>query len=197
MIARVAFLPALAVLMAWTPVHAATALATFAAGCYWCVESDFDKVKGVVETTPGFMGGKTENPTYSEVSSGATGHTEVVIIKYDPAVVTYQQLLDHYWVNVDPLDIDGQFCDRGTQYRPEIFVYDDEQRKLAEASKKAVEDSKRFKEPLVVAITQASAFTPAPDPDFYKTNSVRYKFYRAGCGRDARLKQLWGEKAGH
>ena len=175
----------------------ATAVATFAAGCYWCVESDFDHVKGVVDTTPGFMGGKTENPTYKEVSSGTTGHTEVVNVTYDPAVVTYQQLLDHYWVNVDPLDAGGQFCDRGSQYRPAIFVYNDEQRKLAEGSKKAIEDSKRFKDPVVVEIVPVSAFTPAPDPDFYKTNSIRYKFYRAGCGRDARLQQLWGDKAGH
>ncbi|MEQ1652180.1 MAG: peptide-methionine (S)-S-oxide reductase MsrA [Hyphomicrobium sp.] len=174
-----------------------TAIATFGAGCYWCTESDFDKVKGVIETTPGFMGGKTDNPTYSEVSSGTTGHTEVVNVKYDPAIVTYQQLLDHYWVNVDLLDSGGQFCDRGSQYRPAIFVYDDEQKKFAEASKKAIEDSKRFKDPVVVEISAAAAFTPAPDPDFYKTNSVRYKYYRAGCGRDARLKQLWGDKAGH
>lgn len=174
-----------------------TAIATFGAGCYWCTESDFDKVKGVIETTPGFMGGKTENPTYEQVSSGATGHTEVVNVKFDPAVVTYQQLLDHYWLNVDLLDAGGQFCDRGSQYRPAIFVYDDEQQKLADASKKAIDDSKRFKEPVVVEINKAAAFTPAPDPDFYKNNAVRYKFYRAGCGRDARLKQLWGDKAGH
>lgn len=174
-----------------------TSIATFAAGCYWCVESDFDKVKGVVETTPGFMGGKTENPTYQEVSSGTTGHTEVVHVFFDPAIVSYKQLLDHYWVNVDPLDAGGQFCDRGSQYRPAIFVYNDEQRKLAEESKKAIEDSKRFKQPIVVEINAASAFTPAPDPDFYINNPVRYKFYRAGCGRDARLRQLWGEKGGH
>ncbi|MGQ0456842.1 MAG: peptide-methionine (S)-S-oxide reductase MsrA [Hyphomicrobium sp.] len=174
----------------------ATALATFGAGCYWCTESDFDKVKGVMETTPGFMGGHTESPTYQEVSSGATGHTEVVNVEYDPAVVNYQALLDHYWLNVDLLDAKGQFCDRGSQYRPAIFTHTDEQKKLADASKKAIEDSKRFKEPIVVEIAPATAFTPAPDPDFYKTNPIRYKFYRAGCGRDARLKQLWGEKAG-
>ena len=163
---------------------ATTDLATFAAGCYWCVESDFDKVKGVLETTPGFMGGET-------------GHTEVVNVAFDPAVVTYQRLLDHYWVNVDLVDGTGQFCDRGSQYRPAIFVYNDEQRKLADASKQAIVNSKQFKEPVVVEINAASAFTPAPDPDYYKLNPVRYKFYRAGCGRDARLKQLWGDKAGH
>jgi methionine-S-sulfoxide reductase len=176
---------------------ATTDLATFAAGCYWCVESDFDKVKGVLETTPGFMGGKTKNPTYQQVSSGETGHTEVVNVAFDPAVVTYQQLLDHYWVNVDLVDGTGQFCDRGSQYRPAIFVYNDEQRKLADASKQAIVNSKQFKEPVVVEINAASAFTPAPDPDYYKLNPVRYKYYRAGCGRDARLKQLWGDKAGH
>ena len=175
----------------------ATQIATFAAGCYWCVESDFDRVKGVLETTPGFMGGKTEKPTYQEVSSGATGHAEAVNITFDPAVVSYKELLDAYWLNVDPLDGSGQFCDRGSQYRPAIFVYNDEQKKLAEDSKKAIEDSKKFKEPIVVEINAASAFTPAPDPDFYKTNPIRYKFYRAGCGRDARLKQLWGDKGGH
>jgi peptide-methionine (S)-S-oxide reductase len=200
---RSAILSALAWFAVIAPAHAAdaakpaTQIATFAAGCYWCVESDFDKVKGVLETTPGFMGGKTENPTYEQVSSGATGHTEAVNITFDPTVVTYKELLDHYWVNVDPLDAGGAFCDRGSQYRPAIFVYDDEQRKLAEASKKEIEDSKRFKEPIVVEINNASAFTPAPDPDFYKTNPIRYKFYRAGCGRDSRLKQLWGDKAGH
>ena len=175
----------------------ATQIATFAAGCYWCVESDFDRVKGVLETTPGFMGGKTEKPTYEEVSSGATGHAEAVNVTYDPAVVSYKELLDAYWLNVDPLDGTGQFCDRGSQYRPAIFVYNDEQKKLAEDSKKAIEDSKKFKEPVVVEINAVSAFTPAPDPDFYKTNPIRYKFYRAGCGRDARLKQLWGDKGGH
>ena len=196
-------LAALALLGSLTTAHAAdaakpaTELATFAAGCYWCVESDFDKVKGVLDTTPGFMGGKTEKPTYEEVSSGATGHTEAVNVTYDPTVVTYKQLLDHYWVNVDLVDAGGQFCDRGSQYRPAIFVYNDEQRKQAEASKQAIVDSKQFKEKVVVEINQASAFTPAPDPDYYKNNPIRYKFYRSGCGRDARLEQLWGDKAGH
>jgi methionine-S-sulfoxide reductase len=169
-----------------------TAIATFGAGCYWCVESDFDKVKGVLETTPGFMGGTKENPTYKEVSSGTTGHTEVVNIKFDPTVVSYKQLLDYYWRHVDATDAGGQFCDRGSQYRPAIFVYDDEQKALADASKKALEDAKQFKAPIVVEISKASAFTPAPDPDYYLNNPIRYKYYRAGCGRDARIQQLWG-----
>lgn len=174
------------------PSAAETATATFAAGCYWCVEKDFDQVEGVLETTSGFMGGHTKNPTYSEVSSGETGHTEVVRIKYDADVVSYQDLLDHFWVNVDPLDAGGQFCDRGSQYRPAIFTYDAEQKKLAEAGKARIEESGRFDKPIVVEINKASAFTPAHDQNFYKTNPVRYKFYRAGCGRDARLNSLWG-----
>jgi methionine-S-sulfoxide reductase len=194
---------ALLLLLSLSPLRAedavkpGSAVATFAAGCYWCTESDFDKLKGVLDTTSGFMGGRTENPTYDEVSSGKTGHTEVVRVSYDPAVVTYQQLLDHYWVNVDAVDGTGQFCDRGSQYRPAIFVYNDEQKTLADASKKKLESSGQFKEPIAVQIMPASAFTPAPDQNFYQTNSIRYKFYRSGCGRDARLKQLWGDKAGH
>lgn len=173
------------------------AVATFGAGCYWCVEADFDKVNGVLETTPGFMGGKTENPTYEEVSSGATGHTEVVNITFDPAVVSYEKLLDYYWRHVDLLDAGGQFCDRGSQYRPAIFYHDAVQKTLAENSKKAIDDSKRFHKPVIVEINAQSAFTPAPDPDYYKLNPLKYKFYRAGCGRDARIKQLWGSEASH
>ncbi|MEQ1714876.1 MAG: peptide-methionine (S)-S-oxide reductase MsrA [Hyphomicrobium sp.] len=175
----------------------ATAIATFAGGCYWCVESDFDKVKGVVDTTSGFMGGHTENPTYDEVSSGETGHTEVVRVTYDPSIVSYQTLLDAYWRNVDPTDGRGQFCDRGSQYRPAIFVYTGEQKALAEASKTSLEKSHRFADPIAVEIHSASGFTPAKDQDFYKLSPVRYKFYRLGCGRDARLAQLWGGNAGH
>lgn len=170
------------------------AIATFAAGCYWCVESDFDKVEGVVETTPGFMGGKTKNPTYKQVSSGATGHAEVVNITYDPKVVSYKTLLDYYWHHVDFLDADGQFCDRGSQYRPAIFYYSDSEKADAEASKAAI--GKLFKAAIPVEISAASDFTPAPDPDFYINNPLRYRYYRAGCGRDARIEQLWGS-VGH
>lgn len=165
------------------------AIATFAAGCYWCVESDFDKVKGVVDTMPGFMGGHTKSPTYQEVSTGTTGHTEVVNITYDPKAVSYGELLDHYWHNVDFFDESGQFCDRGSQYRPAIFYYDATQKAAAEASKEKI--AATFKEPVAVEIDQASDFTPAPDPNFYQTNPLRYKYYRIGCGRDARLKQIW------
>lgn len=170
-------------------------VATFASGCFWCTEADFDKVKGVVETTSGFMGGKTPNPTYNEVAAGGTGHAEVVQLKYDPSQVTYQQLLDVYWRNVDPLDGTGQFCDRGDQYRPAIFYHTEEQKRLAEESKAALEKSGRFKAPIVVEITAASAFTPAEDyhQDYYKRNPIQYFIYRHGCGRDARLEALWGK----
>jgi methionine-S-sulfoxide reductase len=190
---------AVALMFAWMPSAsdaADRATATFAAGCYWCVEKDFDGVKGVLSTESGFMGGMTKNPTYEEVSSGSTGHTEVVRVTYDPSVVSYQKLLDHYWINVDPLDGDGQFCDRGSQYRPAIFTYGEEQKRLADASKQALVDGKRFPSPIVVEISPATAFTPAKDQNFYVTNPIRYKFYRAGCGRDARLKSLWGDRAG-
>jgi peptide-methionine (S)-S-oxide reductase len=181
------------------PVKAAgaTAIATFAAGCYWCVESDFDKVAGVLDTESGFMGGHTKNPTYEEVGTGETGHTEVVRVTYDPSVVSYSKLLAHFWRNVDPHDATGQFCDRGSQYRPAIFVYDDEQIRIATESKVALEKGGKLKEPIVVEILRASDFTPAKDQNFYKTNATRYKFYRAGCGRDARLAQIWGPVENH
>jgi len=174
-------------------------VATFASGCFWCTESDFDKVKGVVETTSGYMGGTTPNPTYEQVSSGRTGHAEVLQLKYDPSEVTYEELLDVYWRNVDPLDGGGQFCDRGSQYRPAIFYHTEEQKRLAEASKTALEESGRFDQPIAVEITAASTFTPAEDyhQDFYLRNSVRYTFYRIGCGRDARLEALWGKSKSH
>lgn len=174
-------------------------IATFASGCFWCTESDFDKVKGVVETTPGYMGGTTPNPTYQQVSSGGTGHAEVVQVKYDPTQVTYKQLLDVYWHNVDPLDKGGQFCDRGDQYRPAIFYHNEEQKRLAEESKAALEKSGRFSQPIVVEITAASTFTPAEDyhQDYYRKNPLRYFIYRSGCGRDARLEALWGKAKTH
>ncbi len=197
-------IPALGLAPAMAPaVHAqdsakpATEFATFAAGCYWCVESDFDAVKGVTATESGFMGGKSANPTYEQVSTGTTGHVEVVRISYDPKVVTYDALLAHYWVNVDPTDMRGQFCDRGSQYRPAIFTHNAEQKDKATATWQKINDSKKFDTPIVVTIQDASAFTAAHDQDFYKTNSVRYKYYRAGCGRDARLKQLWGGQAAY
>jgi peptide-methionine (S)-S-oxide reductase len=171
------------------------AVATFGSGCFWCTESDFDKVDGVVKTTSGYMGGLTRSPTYEQVSTGRTGHAEVVQITYDPAKVSYEKLLDVYWKNTDPLDASGQFCDKGSQYRPVIFTHTDEQKKLADASKQALIDSKRFKQPIVVEIKTATDFTPAEDyhQDFYKKSPGHYKRYRTGCGRDARLEALWGK----
>lgn len=170
-------------------------IATFGSGCFWCTEADFDKVEGVVETISGYMGGTTPNPTYEQVSSGTTGHAEVLQLKYDPERVTYEQLLEVYWRNVDPLDSGGQFCDRGSQYRPVIFYHNEEQKRLAEASKAALEASGRFDQPIVVEIAPASTFTPAEDyhQDFHLRNPLRYMVYRIGCGRDARLEALWGK----
>jgi len=176
------------------------AVATFAAGCFWCVESDFDKVDGVVETISGFTGGHTENPTYGEVGQGRTGHTEAVQLKYDPKKVSYEKLLDYYWRHVDLLDGEGQFCDRGNQYRPAIFTHTDEQKGLAEESKAALAEGGRFKQPIAVEIAPASAFTPAEEyhQDYYKKNPLKYRYYRYSCGRDARIATLWGDDAaGH
>jgi len=169
-------------------------IATFAGGCFWCVEADFDKVPGVISTTSGYTGGRTANPTYEEVSGGGTGHAEAVEIAYDPAKVSYEQLLDVFWHNIDPLVKDRQFCDGGNQYRTAIFYHDDEQRRLAESSKAAVE--KRFKKPVYTQIVAAGPFTKAEEyhQDFYVKSPLRYKFYRFNCGRDARLEELWGKK---
>lgn len=171
--------------------------ATFAGGCFWCTESDFDKVKGVKETISGFMGGHTKNPTYAEVSHGGTGHAEAVQVTFDPKEVSYTQLVDYYWRHVDLLDGGGQFCDRGHQYRPVIFVATPEQRKVAEESKAALDKSKRFDKPIAVEIADAGPFTAAEayHQDYHNTHSIQYNFYRYTCGRDARLKVLWGDEA--
>jgi len=174
------------------------AVATFAGGCFWCMEPPYDKLPGVTATTSGYIGGRTVNPTYKEVSSGSTGHTEAVQVIYDPKKVTYEKLLDVFWVNVDPTVKNRQFCDAGNQYRTGIFYHDDAQRRAAEASRAAIEKSKPFKDPIVVPIEMAGTFYPAEDyhQDYYTKNPIRYNYYRAGCGRDARLKELWGERAG-
>jgi len=171
-----------------------TAIATFAGGCFWCVEADFDKVDGVISTTSGYTGGHTVNPSYEQVSHGGTGHAESVEIVYDPAKVSYNKLLDVFWHNIDPLAKDRQFCDHGDQYRSAIFYRGEEQRALAEASKAAVE--KRFKQPIATQIVLAGPFYKAEEyhQDYYTKNPVRYKFYRFNCGRDARLEELWGKK---
>lgn len=174
-----------------------TAVATLGSGCFWCTEADFDKVPGVLETVSGYMGGHVKNPTYDQVSRGTTGHTEVVQITYDPAKVTYAQLLDHYWRNVDPFDRTGQFCDRGSQYRPAIFTHSEEQARIAKESLQALEKSDRFDMKIVVEITPASEFTAAEayHQNFYKKNPSHYWRYRIGCQRDLRLKQIWGKDA--
>jgi peptide-methionine (S)-S-oxide reductase len=175
------------------------ATAIFAGGCFWCMEPPFDALDGVTATTSGYTGGTLDNPSYQQVSAGGTGHAEAVRVTYDPARVDYQTLLDVYWHNVDPLDAGGQFCDRGDSYRTAIFYADDTQKQLAEASKAALEQSGRFKTAIVMAIVPATTFYPAEDyhQDYYKKNSIRYKFYRYACGRDHRLEELWGSEAGH
>ena len=171
------------------------AKAVFAGGCFWCMEEAFEKVEGVVSVTSGYMGGFKPDPTYEEVSAGNTGHAESVEVVYDPAKVSYQKLLDHFWKNVDPLTPNAQFCDHGSQYRAVIFFGNEEEKRQAEASKQAIEQSKRFKEPIVTQIVMASKFFPAEDyhQDFYKKNPIRYKFYKTSCGRVNRLEQLWGK----
>ncbi len=190
--AALAALPAAAQAPASPPQQA---VATFAGGCFWCMEPPYDKLPGVISTTSGYMGGTKRNPTYEEVSSGRTGHAEVVQVVYDPSKVTYERLLEVFWLNIDPTVQDRQFCDVGSQYRTAIFYHSAEQKRLAEASKAAVEKSKPFKQPIVTPVEQAGDFWPAEDyhQDFYKKNPVRYKYYRTGCGRDARLKELWGK----
>ena len=177
----------------------ATAKATFAGGCFWCVESDFDKLPGVLSTTSGYIGGKTANPTYDQVSGHGTGHAEAVEIVYDPAKVSYSKLVEHFWFTIDPTTKDQQFCDRGSPYRTAIFAQDAAQLKIAQDSRNALEKSKPFKEPVVTEVVLATTFYPAEEyhQDYYKKNPLRYKYYRSNCGRDARLKQLWGDKAAH
>jgi peptide-methionine (S)-S-oxide reductase len=171
-----------------------TEKATFAAGCFWCTEEAFDKLPGVISTTSGYMGGQKKKPTYEEVSSGRTGHTEVVQVVYDPAKVSYEKLLEQFWLNHDPTAIDRQFCDAGSQYRPGIFYYTDEQKRLAEASKAKWEKDKPFRQRIVTPIAAAGEFWPAEDyhQDYYKKNPTQYRFYVTGCGRYTRLDSLWG-----
>lgn len=172
-------------------------VATFAGGCFWSMEYEWDQVAGVKETVSGFMGGKTPHPSYEQVSHGNTGHAESVQIKYDPKVVSYPQLVDYYWHHVDLLDGGGQFCDRGDEYRPVIFAHTPEQKQVAQQSKAALDASHRFSTPIAVTIGDAGPFTPAEDyhQNFHNTNEQYYKRYRVGCGRDARLKEIWGAEA--
>ena len=169
--------------------------ATFAGGCFWCMEPPFDELPGVISTTSGYTGGQKKNPTYEEVSAGGTGHTESVEVVFDLAKVTYQQLLDVFWKNIDPTTPDRQFCDVGSQYRSAIFYHSDEQKRLAMASKKTIDDSGRFKQPVVTEIVPAAPFYHAEEyhQDYYKKNPIRFKYYKFGCGRAKRLEQLWGK----
>ena len=178
---------------------AATAKATFAGGCFWCMEEAYDKVPGVLATTSGYMGGKVKDPTYEQVTGGRTGHAEVVQVEYDPAKVSYAKLVEVFWRNIDPTQKDGQFCDYGTQYRSAIFYHDEEQKRVAEASRVTLQKTKPFKGEIVTEISRAAEFYSAEGyhQDYYTKNPVRYKFYRTGCGRDARLKEVWGAAAGH
>lgn len=172
--------------------------ATFAGGCFWCMEHPFDALPGVVSVTSGYTGGQKKDPTYQEVSAGGTGHAEAVQIVYDPSRITYGKLLDVFWVNIDPTTKDRQFCDRGNQYRSAIFYHSEEQRRAALQSKEALEKSKPFRGPIVTEIVAAGEFYPAEEyhQHYYKKNPIRYWYYRNGCGRDQRLKELWGKAAG-
>jgi peptide-methionine (S)-S-oxide reductase len=180
------------------PPPAGLEAAIFAGGCFWCMEPPFDVLPGVVSTTSGYTAGKTRNPTYQEVSAGRTGHTEAVRVVFDPSKVTYAKLLEVFWRNIDPTVKDRQFCDDGSQYRSGIYTLSAEQKKLAEDSKAALEKTKPFKAPIVTEIQPAADFWAAEEyhQDYYKKNPVRYKVYRTGCGRDARLQELWGKQAG-
>lgn len=173
---------------------APTAKATFAGGCFWCMEPPFDELPGVISTTSGYTGGHKKNPTYEEVSSGGTGHAEAVEVVYDPTKITYAQLLDVFWKNIDPLTPNRQFCDVGTQYRSAIYYHDEEQKRLAEASRQALERSGRFQQPIVTEIEAASTFYPAEGyhQDYYQRNPIRFRYYKYTCGRAQRLEELWG-----
>ena len=192
----------LALSLLWTGMPSAQAgeeeaVAIFAGGCFWCVESDFDKVPGVTRTISGYIGGTVDKPTYKQVSAGGTGHREAVQISYDPTIVSYEQLLEAFWHSVDPTDAGGQFCDRGFVYSTAIYATSDEQLRLALESKAAPEAEGRLKQPVVTEIVAAGRFFPAEDyhQNFYKKSPVRYKVYRYSCGRNARIEELWGKDA--
>lgn len=193
----------LTILISLTGAYAAQTMsgvetAVFAGGCFWCEETAFEGKPGVISVISGYTGGQTQNPTYEEVSSGRTGHAESVQVTFDPKKTTYAELLKIFWVNTDPTDSGGQFCDRGNQYRSEIFYANETQKRLAEQSKQDVIRTKKFSEPIVTPITQVKQFYPAEEyhQDFYKKNPIRYESYRIGCGRDRRLQELWGS-SGH
>ena len=187
----------LAVLLSVSPTlaHEHQASAVFAGGCFWCMEPPYDELDGVISTTSGFIGGHVPNPSYEQVVRGGTGHVEAVKVVYDPELVDYATLLEVFWRNVDPLDDGGQFCDRGEAYLTGIFVSNDYERDLAEASKQALDASERFGQPIVTPIRERSVFYPAEEyhQNYYQKNPIRYRLYRFNCGRDRRLAELWGE----
>ena len=192
---KLALLASLIALLALAPAQAQTrAVAIFAGGCFWCMEPPFDKLDGVLATTSGYIGGTKADPTYEQVTSGRTGHYEALQVDYDPARVSYQQLLDVFWRNIDPLDASGQFCDKGPQYRSGIFVLDDGQRTAAEASKAALDASGKLPGRIVTQVLPAAKFYPAEayHQDYYRKNATSYTYYRWSCGRDRRLERLWG-----
>ncbi len=170
-------------------------IAIFAGGCFWCMEPPYDKLDGVLSTTSGYIGGQIPKPTYEQVSSGRSGHIEAIEVRYDPKKVDYAKLLDVFWRNIDPVAVNRQFCDAGPQYRSAIFPRTAEQRRLAEASLKALSDSARFDRPIATEIIPATTFYPAEDyhQDYYQKNPIRYRYYRSSCGRDGRLQELWGD----
>lgn len=169
------------------------AKATFAGGCFWCMEPPFDELEGVLATTSGYTGGRVANPSYEQVSYGGTGHLEAVEVAYDPGKISYEKLLEVFWRNVNPTDSGGQFCDRGEQYQTAIFFHDEEQRRLAEESKQKLIDSGRLEKPVVTPVLPAKPFYAAEEyhQDYYKKNPIRYKFYRSRCGRDRVLEKIW------
>lgn len=171
-------------------------VAIFAGGCFWCTESDFDKVPGVIETTSGYIGGHVDNPTYEQVSAGTSGHIEAVRVRFDPSKTSYLKLLEAFWPTIDPVTANAQFCDRGPQYRSAIFYSNAAEQQQAEASKDALQKSARLPAPVVTELLAASTFYPAEDyhQDYYLRNPLRYSYYRNGCGRDQRLEQLWGKQ---
>lgn len=190
----------LAILLCGLPSQLATAgdtdHATFAGGCFWCIEADFEKIEGVISVTSGYTGGAEKNPSYKEVSAGETGHTEAIRIVFDSSLVTYDDLLEVFWHNIDPTTADRQFCDKGEQYRSGIFYHDEAQRQAALRSRARLEETKSFPQPIVTEITAASAFYPAEayHQDYAKKNPIRYAYYRKACGRDRRLEDLWGDQ---
>ena len=195
MMKRLLLLLGVMIMTTGTATATETETATFAGGCFWCMEHPFDELPGVISTTSGYTGGHQKHPTYQQVSAGTTGHTEAMQVLFDPKRISYEELLHVYWRNSDPTTANRQFCDVGTQYRPAIFYHSEAQKQAAEASKQALMQHKLFNGEIVTEITKATEFWPAEEyhQNYYLKNPVRYKFYRYNCGRDQRLKHLWGE----